>query len=449
MGAKPGKIEREIRVPSGEREVPIGTVSAGETWSFSAAGEWSTGFVRCGPDGYRNFLYDALNFEPRAPGEARLKLMCRFKDEPNSAAFPIGAGCTKTFTRSGELVVFGNDRPEGYADNRGAVTLTAVRGGVAPGPAHAIGGLSGWWRDVVDIFRRTAGVPVIAAFALGVSGILLFMPQGRDLVRGVGEDGFGRIGDRLRNRGSVLRNSGLELVAHRHRLELRNQPRALAAALAPGMGAEGAGLPAFRRGRDRAHGQFRVERARRLDPAGDRSALVRAFGRAEADDESNGGRYSDGAVASGRLGHRRPRHGAGRHGRRGPLARRNRRRARRPGDRFLRARFHHSRDHDRLPARHEPQDPGRRRAPPVGGSYRGVLRQSPGRAARPRRRNGRLDRTSDFGERVQTMGGSPARRPQRQEDDGPRRRAGRRVASRVLDGRRALEPAGGRESKSR
>ena len=191
MGAKPGKIEREIRVPSGEREVPIGTVSAGETWSLSAAGEWSTGFVRCGPDGYRNFLYDALNFAPRAPGEARLKLMGRFKDEPDSAAFPIGAGCTKTFTRPAELVVFGNDRPDGYADNRGAVTLTAVRGGVAPGPAHAIGGLSGWWRDVVEIFHRTAGIPVIAAFALGVSGILLFMPQGRDLVRGVGEDGFG------------------------------------------------------------------------------------------------------------------------------------------------------------------------------------------------------------------------------------------------------------------
>ena len=101
MGAKPGKIEREIRVPSGEREVPIGTVSAGETWSLSAAGEWSTGFVRCGPDGYRNFLYDALNFKPRAPGEARLKLMCRFKDEPDSAAFPIGAGCTKTFDAIG------------------------------------------------------------------------------------------------------------------------------------------------------------------------------------------------------------------------------------------------------------------------------------------------------------------------------------------------------------
>jgi hypothetical protein len=92
--------------------------------------------------------------------------------------------------RANELVVFANDRPDGYADNRGSVTLTAARGGVAPGPTNAVGGLSARWRDVVEVFHRTASVPVIAAFASGVSGILIFMPQGRDLVRGVGEDGF-------------------------------------------------------------------------------------------------------------------------------------------------------------------------------------------------------------------------------------------------------------------
>ena len=193
MGNEPPKAGWDFQVPAEKHEVVVGTVSAGETWSFSAAGEWSTGFVRCGPDGYRNFLFDALEFKPRAPGEARLKLMCKFRDEPDRAAFPIGAGCTRTFSRSGELVVFANDRPEGYADNRGHVTLTAVRGGVAPGPADAIGGISSRWRDIVDIYNRTAGVPVIAAFALGVSGILFLMPQGRDLVRGVGEDELGRV----------------------------------------------------------------------------------------------------------------------------------------------------------------------------------------------------------------------------------------------------------------
>jgi hypothetical protein len=190
MGNQPPETVREIEVPSGQREVAIGTVTAEDTWSFSAAGEWSTGFVRCGPDGYRNFLFDALEFAPRVPGAARLKLMGKFRDEPDSAAFPIGAGCTQTFARSGELVVFANDQAEGYADNRGAVTLTVAPGGVAAGPRNAVGGLSGWWRDIVEIFHRTAGVPVIAAFVLGVSWILVFMQQGQDLVRGIGEDDF-------------------------------------------------------------------------------------------------------------------------------------------------------------------------------------------------------------------------------------------------------------------
>src|SRR3984885_15839802 len=145
MGADPLEAGQEIRIPSGEREVGIGTVTAGETWSFSAAGEWRTGFVRCGPDGYRNFLFDALEFAPRAPGAARLQLMGKFRDEPDSAAFPIGAGCTRTFARSGELVVFANDQAEGYADNRGAVTLTAAPRGPGPGAAGTPRGVSAPW----------------------------------------------------------------------------------------------------------------------------------------------------------------------------------------------------------------------------------------------------------------------------------------------------------------
>ena len=91
MENEPPEAVQQIQVPSGEREVVVGTVSAGETWSFSAAGKWKTGFVWCGADGYRNFLYDALELAPRAPREARLKLMGRFRDEPDRIAFPIGA----------------------------------------------------------------------------------------------------------------------------------------------------------------------------------------------------------------------------------------------------------------------------------------------------------------------------------------------------------------------
>jgi hypothetical protein len=184
----PGAVQ-QIQVPSGEREVVVGTVSAGETWSFSAAGKWKTGFVWCGADGYRNFLYDALELAPRAPREARLKLMGRFRDEPDRIAFPIGAGCTKTFGRSGEIVAFANDLPDGYGDNGGAVTLTVARGGVAAAQAEEAG-VSSAWNRFRDVFSRTKGIPVIAAFVLGVSWILAFMQQGQDLVRGIGEDNF-------------------------------------------------------------------------------------------------------------------------------------------------------------------------------------------------------------------------------------------------------------------
>src|SRR6202030_140681 len=124
------------------------------------AGNWSTGVVSCSPDGYRNFIFDALEFAPRVPGQPRLKLMCKFRDEPDSAAFPIGAGCTQTFARSGELVVFANDRLDGYASNRGAVTLTVAPGGVAASSVED-GGVSGAWNRFRDVFGRTTGIPVI------------------------------------------------------------------------------------------------------------------------------------------------------------------------------------------------------------------------------------------------------------------------------------------------
>jgi hypothetical protein len=184
----PGAVQ-QIQVPSGERDVVVGTVSAGETWSFSAAGKWKTGFVWCGADGYRNFLYDALELAPRAPREARLKLMGRFRDEPDRIAFAIGGGCTQTFGRSGEIVAFANDLPDGYADNSGAVTLTVARGGVSAAPVEDAG-VSSAWNRFRDVFSRTRGIPVIAAFVLGVSWILAFMQQGQDLVRGIGEDNF-------------------------------------------------------------------------------------------------------------------------------------------------------------------------------------------------------------------------------------------------------------------
>ncbi len=40
------------------------------------------------------------------------------------------------------------------------------------------------------MFGRLQGIPVIATLVLGVAWILVFMAQGRDLVRGISEDDF-------------------------------------------------------------------------------------------------------------------------------------------------------------------------------------------------------------------------------------------------------------------
>jgi len=179
MAIERSDIKREVDVPCDRREVPIGRVSVGETWSFSASGQWTNGFIRCGPNGYRNFLADAFQIAPREEGQPWLRLMGRVNGKPDST-FPIGAGCTKTFGHAGDLVVFANDKPDGYSNNRGSVKLTARQGGVAPTQGADIGGWIGAWHQFRDVFSRTAGIPIIAAFVFGVSWILVFMRQGQD-----------------------------------------------------------------------------------------------------------------------------------------------------------------------------------------------------------------------------------------------------------------------------
>ena len=179
----------EAVIGAGMLGVPVMPVRKGDVWSFSAAGRWKNGWIACGPDGYRNFLADALALEPRVPGAPWMRLMGKLKDEPDLTAFPIGLGCAHLFDRNGELVVFANDGVSGYGRNRGEVSLSAVPGGVAPAPPYE-GGVAGAWRNFVEAFQRTAGIPVIAAFVLGVSWLLIFVRQGQDLVRGIGEDDF-------------------------------------------------------------------------------------------------------------------------------------------------------------------------------------------------------------------------------------------------------------------
>ncbi len=154
MASERDFVRRTTTVPGDRRETRVGAVSAGETWSFSASGFWSKGFVRSGPDGYRNFVADVFQVAPREPSQPWLSLIGGLKDDPGST-FPIGAGCTRTFDRSGELVVFANDKLDGYRRNKGAVTLLSRRGGVAPGVSADPGGAIGWWSG----FAMLSGEP--------------------------------------------------------------------------------------------------------------------------------------------------------------------------------------------------------------------------------------------------------------------------------------------------
>ena len=301
--------------------------------------------------------------------------MGKFRGEPDSRGLSDRRRLHQTFARSGELVVFANDRPEGYADNRGArhAHRRSRRRRAGAGRRHRrhLRAMAryrrhlqshGWRPGHRRLRPRRLGDPALHAAGAGPRAR---RRRGRQYppacCRSLSRSGFSssRFRPGAGRASSSPRTMEPTATLWRPRWLLEWGPRVLAF------------LP-FVAAASRAPGQFQVERARRLALAGDRRDLSRAASSPdERDNEASRGRYADGAVGSGHVGHRRPRHGVRRDGCRDPLARRNRRRAWRPGDRVLRARLHHSRDHDRLPARHEPQDPGYRARSSCGRSCSG------------------------------------------------------------------------------
>ena len=251
------------------------------------------------------------------------------------------------------------------------------------------------------------------------------------------------VADRFRARTPVPGASGLELVQDHHHLELWPRPRPVAPQRAPRLDATRARRRALRRGHNGAHdesGQQDVvcavaDRARRH--------LFRLCGLAPGYRQASDARRRQAPVSlvSARLGDWRPRRGGRRDDRCDGLAGRLRRSARRAGGRFLRPRLHHSCGGDRHPDRREPSHSRRRRAAVGGRSFRPLGRQSRGRAARLRRGGDRPHRPPHPRAGLRALAIGAARRRKRQEDHGSRRRAGRRVEGRLLDGARALEPA--------
>ncbi|MFB9265238.1 hypothetical protein ACFFWD_19105 [Bradyrhizobium erythrophlei] len=166
-------------------------VEAGDVWSFSAKGRWTDWFIACGPEGYRNFLADILQIEPRVAGQNLFCLCGEVTDKDGTESFAIGRGCTYTFKKSGRLNLFANDLPRMYWNNDGDVTVNVERGGVAPGPdtdAADPTDLIGWWQFIHGTVEKTRGVGTLAILVLGACLILALLPQGVDLVRAVGDD---------------------------------------------------------------------------------------------------------------------------------------------------------------------------------------------------------------------------------------------------------------------
>lgn len=110
-------------------------VQAGEVLTFRASGTWWDAVIPCSADGYAAPLFYAAGLFPRIPDDGRyFRLMGRVAagdtaptaDDP-AATFAIGTNLSRTFSTSGCLFVFANDRDGFYWNNWGRISLTVDR----------------------------------------------------------------------------------------------------------------------------------------------------------------------------------------------------------------------------------------------------------------------------------------------------------------------------------
>ena len=179
-----------IEVHAADQRTPFVDVQRGEVWSFSAAGRWKDWWISCGPEGYRNFIANILQISPLV-GDQNWFCLCGRVDGTEEQ-IAIGRGCTHQFETTGRLVLFANDMPAYYGNNHGSVMVTAARGGVGADIAdtdpEAFKGLTGGWWLIRRTYEMTRGVATLAILVLGACLILAALPQGRDLIRAVGDD---------------------------------------------------------------------------------------------------------------------------------------------------------------------------------------------------------------------------------------------------------------------
>lgn len=179
-----GSAIEEIVVPAGKTSPDTIQVKAGETWRFVAHGLWRDWYVPCGPEGYRFFPLYILDVRPSLEDAPFFCVIARFKGEPETA-FQVGAGLVHTFDRDGELEFLANNHDAWTGNKAGKVKVLCKRDRAAEG----FGWLAEAWRLTLQTVDRTTGVLFVAALVLATGAALAFLPQGRDLVRAIGEDG--------------------------------------------------------------------------------------------------------------------------------------------------------------------------------------------------------------------------------------------------------------------
>lgn len=195
IGPGVSRVIPPTSVEAASQGVFLEDVAPGETWRFEAEGRWLDGFIPCGPNGYKSFLWDVLDIRPRFPGADWFCLVGMIEDLPGSE-FRIGHGGEHTFPQGGRLIVFANDDHARRGDNSGAITVRGARLGQPLSPADPLGapgrfkGLMGAWRAVQDVLDRSATVGVVAFLVLAVCFAVACLQQGRDLIQSVAEDGY-------------------------------------------------------------------------------------------------------------------------------------------------------------------------------------------------------------------------------------------------------------------
>ncbi len=181
---------KTIRVPARDG-AEIGEVAAGASWRFSARGRWWDWFVPSGAGGYRFFLADILDIYPVSKGRPFFELTARVREHPEKL-YPIGRGATVTFEQAGTVELFAND-VEGFNwNNSGAIEVDYEPCDCPePLPDHSqYDGLPGKWTLLRDTLDKTKGVGSTAILTLAAGAALVFVQQGRDLVRTVAEGDF-------------------------------------------------------------------------------------------------------------------------------------------------------------------------------------------------------------------------------------------------------------------